>query len=169
MKGPEVSLKHLQRAITMELTTVNQYLLQAHQLAHWGVDRLADRMFEEIEEESGHASRFIARMLFLEGDPNVRDLDSIAKPESVRQIFETQHKMELEARAYYDKAARECQDAGDSGTFELFLSILKDEEEHIDFVEEQFDLMEMMGEQFYIGRQVSSVARKSEEEEDEDH
>ena len=59
MKGPEISLKHLQRAITMELTTVNQYLLQAHQLSHWGIDRLADRMFEEIKEESGHASRYI--------------------------------------------------------------------------------------------------------------
>jgi len=167
MKGPEISLKHLQRAITMELTTVNQYLLQAHQLSHWGIDRLADRMFDEIEEESGHASQFIARMMFLEGHPNVRDLDSIAKPESVRQIFETQHKMELEARAYYDKAARECQDAGDGGTFELFISILKEEEEHIDFIEEQFDLIKLMGEQFYIARQVSSVASKSDEEDDE--
>ena len=53
MKGPEISLKHLQRAITMELTTVNQYLLQAHQLANWGIDRLANRMFEEVEEERG--------------------------------------------------------------------------------------------------------------------
>lgn len=168
MKGPEVSLKHLQRAITMELTTVNQYLLQAHQLSHWGIDRLADRMFEEVTEEREHASKFIARMMFLEGDPNVRDLDEVVKPQSVRQIYETQHKMELEARAFYDKAARECQEAGDSGTAELFVSILKDEEEHIDFIEEQFDLMDLMGEQFYIGRQVSSVAGHSEEDEDDD-
>ncbi len=166
MKGPEVSLKHLQRAITMELTTVNQYLLQAHQLSHWGIDRLADRMFEEIDEERGHASRFIERMMFLEGDPNVRDLDEVTKPENVRQIFETQHKMELDARAYYDKASRECQAAGDSGTFELFVAILKDEEEHIDFIEEQFDLIELMGEQFYIARQVSSVAKDKHEDDD---
>lgn len=162
MKGPEISLKHLQRAITMELTTVNQYLLQAHQLSHWGVDRLAERMFEEVKEEGGHASRFIERMMFLEGEPNVRDLDKITKPESLRQIFDTQYKMELDARAYYDKAARECQDAGDTGTFELFVSILKDEEEHIDFIEEQFDLMKLMGEQLYVGRQVSSVANEEE-------
>lgn len=159
MKGPEISLKHLQRAITMELTTVNQYLLQAHQLANWGIDRLSERMFEEIEEEREHANRFIERMLFLEGEPNVRDLDEIVKPESVRQIFETQYKMELDARAYYDKAARECQDAGDSGTFELFVSILKDEESHINFLEDQFDLMKLMGDQLYIARQVSSVAK----------
>lgn len=166
MKGPEVSLKHLQRAITMELTTINQYLLQAHQLTHWGIDRLAKRMFEEIEEEREHASRFIARMMFLDGDPNVRDLDSIAKPESLQKIFETQHKMELEARAYYDTAARECQAAGDSGTFELFVSTLKDEEEHIDFIEEQFDLIKLMGEQFYIARQVSSAAKDTDEDDD---
>ncbi|MCL4765630.1 MAG: bacterioferritin [Hyphomicrobiaceae bacterium] len=166
MKGPEISLKHLQRAITMELTTVNQYLLQAHKFSHWGIDRLADRMFEEVKEEGEHANQFIARMMFLEGDPNVRDLDTVTKPETVRQIFETQHRMELEARAYYDKAARECQNAGDVGSFELFMTILKDEEGHIDFIEEQFDLMGLMGEQFYIGRQVSSVAAKSDEEDD---
>jgi bacterioferritin len=166
MKGPEISLTHLQRAITMELTTVNQYLLQAHQLANWGIDRLANRMFEEVEEERGHANRFIARMLFLDGEPNVRDLDEIVKPANVRQIFETQHKMELEARAYYDKAARECQQAGDSGTFDLFVSILKEEEGHIDFLEDQFNLLELMGDQYYVGRQVSSLSHKSDDEDD---
>ena len=166
MKGAEISLTHLQRAITMELTTVNQYLLQAHQLANWGIDRLADRMFEEVEEERGHANRFIERMLFLDGEPNVRDLDEIVKPVNVRQIFETQHKMELEARAYYDKAARECQQAGDSGTFDLFVSILKEEEGHIDFLEDQFNLLELMGDQYYIGRQVSSLSHKSDDEDD---
>ncbi len=166
MKGPEISLTHLQRAITMELTTVNQYLLQAHQLANWGIDRLANRMFEEVEEERGHANRFIKRMLFLDGEPNVRDLDEIVKPVNVRQIFETQHKMELEARAYYDKAARECQQAGDSGTFDLFVSILKEEEGHIDFLEDQFNLLELMGDQYYVGRQVSSLSHKSDDEDD---
>ncbi len=166
MIGPEISLTHLQRAITMELTTVNQYLLQAHQLANWGIDRLADRMFKEVEEERGHANRFIARMLFLDGEPNVRDLDEIVKPVSVRQIFETQHKMELESRAYYDKAARECQQAGDSGTFDLFVSILKEEEDHIDFLEDQFNLLELMGDQYYVGRQVSSLSHTSDDEDD---
>jgi bacterioferritin len=164
MKGPEISLKHLQRAVTMELTTVNQYLLQAHKLDDWGIDRLAKHMFHEVKEEGVHASRFIDRMMFLEGKPNVRDLDEIAEPKSVRQIFERQLEMEIEARAFYDKAARECQEAGDMGTFELFMSILKDEEEHINFLEEQFDRMELMGEQFYIARQVSSVAGDSEED-----
>lgn len=162
MKGPDVSLKHLQRALTMELTTVHTYLYQERKLDDWGVDRLAARMREEIDEEYQHANDFLTRLLFLDGEPDMRSLDKIRKPESIRSIFEAQLEMEREARAYYDKAARECQKAGDVGSFELFMRILKDEEEHIDFVEEQFDLMEMMGDQLYVARQVSSAAKDEE-------
>ena len=163
MKGPDVSLKHLQRALTMELTTINTYLYQERQLADWGIDRLAARMREETDEEREHAALFLTRILFLDGEADLRTLDAVDRPESVRGIFETQHRMELEAREYYAKAANECQEAGDVGTFELFMRILKDEEDHVDFVEEQFDLMELMGEQLYVARQVSSVS-----EEDDD-
>ena len=165
MKGPEISLTHLQRAITMELTTINTYELQAAKLRDWGVDQLADRMAEEVEEERGHFHRFLDRMLFLEGVPSVHDLDPIKQDKTIREMYETQLKMENQARDYYDKAAREARDAGDLGTFDLFRSILKDEEEHIDFIETQFDLMELMGDQLYVSRQVSSTA---EQEEDDD-
>lgn len=158
MKGSDVSLRHLQRALTMELTTVNTYLYQERQLEDWGIARLAERMREETDEERGHAKAFLTRILFLEGDPDVRTLDEIEKPTSVRQIFEVQHRMEREAVNYYNKAAIECQQAGDVGSFELFMRVLKDEEEHIDFVEDQLDLMEMIGMQLYIARQVPSVA-----------
>jgi bacterioferritin len=164
MKGSDVSLKHLQRALTMELTTVNTYLYQERQLSDWGIGRLADRMKEEIDEERGHANAFLTRILFLEGTADVKTLDEIESPTSVKQIFEVQHRMEREAVSYYNKAAIECQQAGDVGSFNLFRKILKDEEEHIDFVEDQLDLMEMIGHQLYIARQVPSVS----EEEDED-
>lgn len=164
MKGPEVSLRHLQRAITMELTTVNTYELQAAKLRDWGVDRLAARMSEEVEEERGHFHRFLDRLLFLEGTPDVRTLDPIGQDDTIRAMFETQLRMENEARDYYDKAAREARDAGDLGTFDLFRKILKDEEEHIDFVETQFDLIEMMGDQLYVSRQVSSTEEQGEDD-----
>lgn len=163
MKGPDVSLKHLQRALTMELTTVHTYLYQERQLDDWGIDRLAERMREETDEEREHASLFLTRILFLDGEADLQTLDKVERPKNVRQIFETQHKMELEAREYYAKAANECQEAGDVGTFELFMRILKDEEDHIDFVEEQFDLMELMGDQLYVARQVSSVGQTSDD------
>lgn len=164
MKGPDVSLKHLQRALTMELTTINTYLYQERQLDDWGIDRLADRMREETDEERGHAAMFLTRLLFLDGEADMQSLDEVDKPKSLRAIFETQLRMELEAREYYAKAANECQEAGDVGSFELFMTILKDEEDHIDFVEEQFDLIEMMGEQLYIARQVSSVGGGNEDD-----
>lgn len=157
MKGPSVSLKHLQRALTMELTTINTYLYQEHRLDDWGIDRLAKRMREEIDEERNHASLFLARLLFLEGEPDMQTIDPVDRPETVRSIFETQHRMECEAREYYDKAANECQKVGDLGSFDLFMRVLREEEEHIDFVEEQFDLMNLMGDQLYVARQVSSV------------
>jgi bacterioferritin len=164
MKGSETSLKNLQRAVTMEFTTVNTYMLQERQLNDWGVDRLAKRMRQETMEERTHASMFLTRMLFLEGEPDVQTLDRIDRPGSIRGIFDTQYRMEKEAVAHYSKAAREAEQEGDIGTFELFMRVLKDEEEHVDFIEDQYDLMEMMGEQLYVARQVSSMG---EEEEDE--
>jgi bacterioferritin len=97
----------------------------------------------------------------------VQTLDPIEAPQSVKHIFDTQHRMEQQAIAYYNRAAVECQQEGDLGTFELFMRILKDEEEHVDFVEEQLGLMEMMGQQLYIARQVSSVSKENDEDEDE--
>jgi bacterioferritin len=165
MKGPDISLKHLQRALTMELTTVNTYLLQERTLDDWGVDRLAERMREEIGEETGHARAFLTRILFLEGTANVHDLDPIRQDGSIREVFETQLRMEREATAYYARAANECREAGDLGSFDLFMTTLRDEEEHVDFVETQLRLIELMGEQLYVARQVSSMGA---EENDED-
>ena len=158
MKGSDVALQHLQRAITMELTTVNAYMRQARQLADWGVDKLAKHMDEEVEEERGHAHRYIDRMLFLEGTPDVHSLDRVEPDTSVRGVFETQMRMEREAREYYVKARSECNDAGDPTTGHLFRQILEEEEEHIDYLETQFSLMEMTGEQLYIARHVSATA-----------
>lgn len=166
MQGPEISLKHLQRALTMELTTVNTYFYQERQLNDWGIDRLAARMAAEVDEERGHANRYLTRLLFLGGSADVSSLDPIEPPKSVREIFETQHKMEKEAIDYYSKAANECQAAGDVGSFHLFMDILGDEEEHIDFIEDQFDLMEMMGSQLYVARQVSPLDQEEADDDD---
>ena len=164
MKGPDISLKHLQRALTMELTTVNTYLLQERTLDDWGVDRLAERMREEIGEESEHARAFLTRILFLEGEANVHDLDPIRQDRTIREVFETQLRMEREATAYYSRAANECREAGDLGSFDLFMTTLRDEEEHVDFVETQLRLIELMGEQLYVARQVSAMSAEHEGE-----
>jgi len=81
MKAPASSLENLQRAVTMELTTINTYQLQERQLNDWGVDRLAKRMRQETMEERGHAAMFLTRMLFLEGRPDVQTLDRVDFPD----------------------------------------------------------------------------------------
>ena len=162
MKGNETVLKHLQRALTMELTTVNTYQLQERKLDDWGIDRLASRMREEIEEERGHANRYLTRLIFLEGVPDVQTLDEIGQDNNVREIFDRQMKMETSARDYYRQAANDCGEVNDYVSRELFVSILADEEGHIDFLEEQFDRIEMMGEQMYIGRHISTLGEHEE-------
>ena len=117
-------------------------------------------MQEEIEEEREHAKRFLDRILFLEGVANLHQLDEFGQEETLRAIFETQLRMENEARDYYDLAARESRDASDLGTFDLFRSTLEHEEGHIDFIETQFELTAMMGEQPYVSRQVSSTVHQ---------
>jgi bacterioferritin len=123
-------------------------------------------MREEIGEETGHARAFLTRLLFLEGTANVHDLDPIRQDESIREVFETQLRMEREATAYYARAANECREAGDLGSFDLFMTTLRDEEEHVDFVETQLRLIDLMGEQLYVARQVSSMGRENDEDED---
>ena len=140
----------------MELTTVNANTRQGRQLSDWGLDKLAKRMDGEVEEETGHARRFMDRVLFPEGMPDVRSLDRVEPDDSVRGIFETQMRMERGARDYYVEARSECDDAGDPATAHLFRQTL--EEEHIDHLEAQFSLMEMVGEQLYIARHVSATA-----------
>jgi bacterioferritin len=148
----------------MELTTVNTYLLQERTLDDWGVDCLAERMREEIGEETGHARAFLTRLLFLEGEANVHDLDEIRRDQSIREVFETQLRMEREATAYYARAANECREAGDLGSFDLFMTTLRDEEEHVDFVETQLRLIDLMSEQLYGARQVSSMGGNDDED-----
>ena len=150
MKGTNIAVQHLQRALTMELTAVNQYFLHAHTLDDWGYPKLATDMREEMSEEQGHASRLIDRMLFLEGAPDVQNLDKINYPKSVRDMFQTDLDDEYETRTYYTKAAFDCRDAGDIGSYDVFTSLLKEEEGHIDHLEKQIRLIEQLSEPLYL-------------------
>jgi bacterioferritin len=160
MKGNNIVLQHLQKALSMELTAVNQYFLHAHTLDDWGYPKLAASMREEMGEEQGHASRLIDRMLFLEGTPDVQNLDKINYPKSVRDMFQTDLDDEYEARTYYTKAAIDCRDAGDLGTHEIFISLLQDEEGHIDHLEKQLRLIEQLTEPLYLQMHASPDGEK---------
>jgi len=146
MKGDKKVLEHLQKALTMELGAVRQYLLHSHVLADWGLDKLAAKMKAEMHEELGHADQFIERMMFLSGEPDLASAEPVARANSLKDLFEADLKDEYEARAFYTKASSVAHDAGDIGSRDLFAAVVLDEEGHIDWLEGQIDLLSRMGE-----------------------
>ncbi|WP_372591898.1 bacterioferritin [Guyparkeria sp.] len=149
-KKGEKTLKNLQQALSMELTATHQYLLHAHVLEDWGLDRLATKMQGEVQEELGHASKFIDRMLFLDGDPVVSEAKSAKRSKSLADMFNADLKEELASIEFYGQAAAEAGEEGDVGTRHLFEEILMDEEGHADWLKRQLELIERMGEQNFF-------------------
>lgn len=155
MKGDATVLKHLQTALGMELTAVRQYLLHAHLLADWGIDKLAAKMKQEMQEELGHADQIMARMMFLEGEPDMRSAEPVNRAQSMKDMLEADLRDEIEARKYYTAAARAADEAGDLGTRDLFQRLTLDEEGHIAWLETQLALLGRIGEPAYLQMQVS--------------
>ena len=152
----DTTLKNLQTALAMELTAAHQYQLHASVLSDWGIDRLAAQMREEMQEELGHSDDYIARIMFLKGEPNLE----LAKPpvvaESLAHMFESDLADEKEAITFYTSAARQADEAGDIGTRSLFERIAMDEEGHMGWLELQLDLLKRMGEPAYISKHMSA-------------
>ncbi len=104
MTNEHASLKNLQTALSMELAAAQQYLLHAHVLDDWGLDKLADQMREEMQEELGHAGMFIDRILFLGGDPSVTPEKAPVRAKSLKEMFEIDKADEKEAITFYTRA-----------------------------------------------------------------
>lgn len=152
----EETLKNLQKALSMELSAAHQYQLHAHVLEDWGIDRLAGKMREEMEEELGHSDAYIERIMFLKGDPEMRFDKPPARAQSLVDMFEADLADEKEAIEFYTKAARQAAEEGDVGSRVLFEKIVLDEEGHMAWLELQLDLISRMGEPAYIAKHMSA-------------
>lgn len=150
------SIANLQKALGMELTAIHQYLLHAHTLDDWGLDKMAGKIREEMEEELGHAGSFIDRIMFLGGDPKVEAAKPPRRAASLKAMFESDLAEEKGAVAFYTEAAEAAVKDSDIGTKALFERILLDEEGHTAWLELQLDLLERMGEPAYIARHMSA-------------
>jgi len=154
VKGNEQIIGTLNALLADELTAINQYIVQSEMCADWGYERLHEAMEKRAIDEMKHAEKLIGRILFLEGKPTVSKLNQI----SIGSAVETQHKndqaAEESAVKAYNEAIRLASEVGDNGTRELLESILKDEEEHLDWVEAQLDQIEQMGIQNYLVEQI---------------
>jgi bacterioferritin len=150
MKGDEQVIQHLNEALKNELTAVNQYWLHYRMLDNWGVKRLADYERHESIDEMKHADKLSERILFLEGLPNFQMLGRLRIGESVEEILRADLELEREAVEQLKGAIVHCEQVRDFVSRELFETILQNEEGHVDFLEQQFEMIERMGLPNYI-------------------
>jgi len=150
MKGDTQVIAYLNKALTNELTAINQYFLHARMLKSWGFEKLGQHEYMESIDEMKHADKLIDRILFLEGLPNLQHLNKLFIGENVEEIFKGDLKLEHQAHPDLKDAIAHCESIGDYGSRELFVAILESEEEHIDWLETQLELVQKLGLQNYL-------------------
>ncbi len=149
MQGDERVLEFLNDQLTAELTAINQYYLHAKIQEHWGLTKLAKYTRAESMDEMRHADILTERILFLDGLPNYQRLFQLRIGETVREMFEADMQVEVEAVDRLRRGIEYMRSIGDVTSARLFEDILADEEHHIDYLETQLDLIGRLGDQLY--------------------
>jgi bacterioferritin len=149
MRGESGVLDYLNRGLRHELAAINQYWLHYRLLENWGYRALAAQWRKESLEEMRHADRLVARIIFLDGFPNMQVLDPLHIGQHVKEVLDCDLALEMAARALYEEAATHCHAVKDYVSRDLFEALMRDEETHIDFLETQLDLVEKLGVQLY--------------------
>jgi bacterioferritin len=149
MKGEARVIERLNEALFLELGAVNQYWLHYRLLEDWGYVKLAKKERAESIEEMHHADKIVARIIFLEGHPNLQKVGPLRIGQNVKEVLEADLAGEYDARTSYKKSREICQEIGDYVTMKLFEDLLADEEGHIDFLETQLELLNTIGENKY--------------------
>ena len=153
MKPDPKVVGKLQKALSMELAAVNQYMLHILVAEDWGLEKLAAKMREEMEEEFGHAQAYARRIVFLKSDPELKAAKTPVRAQALSDMFEADLRDEQDAIQFYTGAARVADEAGDIGTRDLFERTALDEEGHMAWLELQLSLLKRMGEPAFIAMQ----------------
>lgn len=154
MKGDAKIIDLLNEVLTGELSAINQYFLHARMCSNWGYKRLAEKIRKESIDEMKHADRLIERVLFLEGLPNVQKIGKLNIGTSVVEILKNDLGLEMVAIPLLKRAIPVCRDLNDNVSEHLFIDILTSEEEHVDWLEEQLELVKQVGEAHYLAQQI---------------
>ena len=159
MKGDLKVIEFLNKALLNELTAVNQYWLHFRMLDNWGIAKLAAYERHESIDEMKHADQLAERILFLDGLPNFQALGKLRIGEDVQEILQADLDLENDAIPLLKEAIVYCESVRDFVSRDLFQHILSNEEDHVDFIEKQFDMIKRMGLANYI--QLNSNAAQS--------
>ena len=154
MKGDPNIIRLLNAQLTNELTAVNQYFLHARMYRHWGFEKLGKKEYEESIGEMKHADKLIDRILMLDGLPNLQALHKLLIGESTQEMLEADLQLEKTAQVTVKEGIAESEKAADYVSRDLFLQILEDTEEHIEWLETQLDLIGKVGIQNYLQSQM---------------
>ena len=150
MQGDAQVIEFLNKALTNELTAINQYWLHYRVLKNWGIEKLAEYERHESIDEMKHADQLADRILFLNGLPNFQAIGRLKIGETVEEILRADLALEMEAIPVLKDGIAHCENVRDFISREIFERILENEEEHVDFLETQFDMIERMGLQNYV-------------------
>ncbi len=158
MKGNKDVINALNEVLAAELVAINQYFMHAKMCENWGYLALATKNRAESIDEMRHAESLVQRILFLEGLPNLQRLDKLSVGQTVPEQLQADLDLEYKAVARLSAGISLCRDKGDSNSEDLLRSILRGEEEHVDFLETQLALIKQLGESLYLSRQLSPGA-----------
>ena len=150
MQGDPKVIEFLNKALTNELTAINQYWLHYRVLKNWGIEKLAEYERHESIDEMKHADTLADRILFLDGLPNFQAIHKLKVGETVEEILRADLALEQEAIPLLKDAIAHAETVRDYTSREIFERILESEEGHVDFLETQFDLIARMGLENYV-------------------
>jgi bacterioferritin len=153
MKGNPKVIAELNKALREELTAINQYFLHAEMCENWGYHKLSEFIKKQSIGEMKHAEVLMERILFLDGSPSMQPLE-LTVGTTVKEMIENDLKLEIGAVKEYNDAVKIATTEGDNGSRDLFVTLLKDEEGHVDFLEAQVHLMKELGYERYLTQQM---------------
>jgi bacterioferritin len=157
MQGDARVIEYLNKGLRHELAAINQYWLHYRLLDNWGYRALAKQWRKESIEEMEHADKIVQRIIFLEGFPNMQVIDPLHIGQTVKEVLDCDLAAEMRARSLYEEAATHCHSVKDYVTRDLFESLMKDEEDHIDFLETQLDLVRKLGLELYAQHHIGEL------------